>query len=177
MFKTKAVNLNNNIIETLYQNNINNPINIIDLSVANLRKDFPIFIDIWLEKIEGRRFYLEYNTQLKNYSETNGTENKTYKNPLKLIALEKGQRLRAKTYIDIANSTSSTPSDWGSTSLEDWSEGQPWSELPDNNLAWYEGTTTDWLTGFDHWFTYTINATLTNVLNASLFLTLDIEDE
>lgn len=176
MFKTKAVNLNNNVIETLYQHDIDNPVHVIDMIITNIRKDFPIFIDIWLEKVEGRRYYLQYNKELQNYNENNNTLNETYKNPLKLIALEKGQRLRAKTYIDIVNSTSSTPSDWGSTSLEDWSEGQPWSELPDNNLAWHEGITTDWLTGFDHWLTYTIEAPLTNVLNASLFLTLDIED-
>ena len=163
-------------METLYQHNNNSIEQIIDLHITNLRKDSSIFIDIWLEKENGGRYYLEYNTQINNHNNTDQTNNILYRVPLKLICLEKNERIRAKSYLDLANSTSSTPSDWSSVSLEDWSNGQPWTALPNQNLDWNEGRWADWVTGFDHWFTYTFAAPLSNILNASVFLTLNIEN-
>lgn len=147
----------------------------IDLYVTNLRKDSNIFIDIWKENIIGERFYLLYNKLITHY-DVGVSENESYRCPLKLITVEKNERIRSKCYTDIANSTSSTPSDWSSVSLEDWAEGRPWDTLPNQNLEWYEGTWDDWVTGFDHWWDYTYNAPLTNILSASVFLTLNIEE-
>lgn len=172
MLTSREVNLNDGVIETLYQHEKDAPTSIVDLVVVNLRKDSPIFFDVWKESTRGSRFYLEYNSQLNNYDNIAGTYNHPYKNPIKIIRLEKGERLRAKSYVDILNSTSSTPSDWSSVTLEDWSDGQPWDALPDQNLSWWEGTLQDWMGGFDHWWEYTFNAPQTSVLNASVFLTL-----
>jgi len=175
MFKTKFSNVKNNIITSIYQNDSEKEIQIIDIVLTNLRKLNSIFFDLWIEDEKGERFYLNYNSYLTNYDSNNDILNNPYKHPIKLISLRPKQRIRIKSYDDIANSSSSTPSDWDDTSIEDWSDGQPWSNLPENDFQWNEGTINDWITGFEHWFENTFEAPLTNHLNLTALLTLNIE--
>lgn len=175
MFKTETSNVKNNIITSIYQNDSDAEIQIIDIILTNIRKSTSVFFDIWIESEKGERFYLNYNSFLSNYDLANNTYNNAYKHPSKLISLKPNERIRVKSYDDIANSTSSTPSDWSDTSIEDWSDGKPWTNLPENDLQWHEGTIADWITGFEHWFKYTFDAPLSNPLNLTTLLTLNIE--
>lgn len=176
MFKTKTSNIKNNLITTIHEQTKSEETHIVDLSFTNIRKDYPIFIDVWIENELGERFYLNYNKKINNYNATNNKENETFKHPIKLISIEKQNLIRIKSYIDIKDSTSSTPSDWASFSIEEWKNGYPWASSTTSNLDWYEGSIADWVTNMDNYINSTLQSPLSNPYNCSVFLTLNIEN-